>query len=53
LPFFFVYPLFLQQRRTLEVTMVWLIFMVVVLSFGGIAFNPLHFLDNFRKVLGI
>jgi hypothetical protein len=53
LPFFFVYPLFPQQRRALEVTMVWLIFMVVVLSFGGLAFNPLQFLDNLRKVLGI
>jgi hypothetical protein len=53
LPFFFVYPLFPQQRHALEVTMAWLIFMVIVLSFGGAAFNPLQFLDNLRKVLGI
>ncbi|MCW4010783.1 MAG: hypothetical protein NWF05_09220 [Candidatus Bathyarchaeota archaeon] len=52
LPFFFVYPLIPQSKRSMEVTMGWLIFMVLVLSFGGLAFNPLTILDNIRRVLG-
>jgi hypothetical protein len=51
LPFFFVYPLIPQQKRTLEVTMGWLIFMVIVLSFGGASYNPVQILDNVRKIL--
>jgi hypothetical protein len=53
LPFFFVYPLIPQQKRTLEVTMVWLLFMVIVLSFGGLSYNPVHILDNIRKIFNI
>ncbi len=51
LSFFFVYPLIPKQKRTLEVTMVWLIFMLIVLSFGGLSYNPVQILDNVRKVL--
>jgi hypothetical protein len=53
LPFFFVYPLIPQQKHTLEVTMVWLIFMVIVLSFGGSSYNPVQILDNVRKLLNL
>jgi hypothetical protein len=53
LPFFFVYALIPQQKREREVTMLWLIFMMAVLSFGGVSFNPLHVLDGWSKVLGL
>lgn len=44
LPYFFVYVLIPQQKKEMEVTLIWLIFMVLVLSFGGTAFNPLQIL---------
>ncbi len=50
LPFFFVYPLIPQSKRSLEVTMIWLIFMLLVLSFGGLSYNPLAILDNVRRI---
>ncbi len=50
LPFFFVYPLIPQSKRSLEVTMLWLIFMLFVLSFGGLSYNPLAILDNVRRI---
>jgi len=53
LPFFFVYALIPQQKKEREITLLWLIFMMAVLSFGGVAFNPLHVFDGWRKVLGL
>ncbi len=53
LPFFFVYALVPSQKRALEVAMVWMIFMIIVLSFGGLAYNPVQILDNVRKVLNL
>jgi len=53
LPFFFGYALIPQQKRDMEVTMLWLLFIVAVLSFGGISFNPLHILDGWKQVLGL
>jgi hypothetical protein len=53
LPFIFVYALIPQQKREGEVTLLWLIFMIAMLSFGGVAFNPLHVLDGWRKLLGL
>jgi hypothetical protein len=53
LPFFFCYALIPQQKRDMEVTMIWLIFMVAVLSFSGISFDPLHVLDGWKRVLGL
>lgn len=52
-PFFFMYVLIPQQKRDIEITILWIIFMVTVLSFGGVAFNPLNVLDGWRKVLGL
>lgn len=52
LPFFFVYLLFPKEKRALQVTVIWLVFMAVVLSFGGLAYNPMILLDNIRRVLG-
>ena len=51
LPFIFVYVLIPQRKKELEVTMVWLIFMIGVLSFGGVSFNPLQIFDNFKSLL--
>jgi hypothetical protein len=53
LPFIFVYVLIPQQKKELEATIIWLVFMIAVLSFGGIAFNPLQILNSFRTLLGI
>jgi hypothetical protein len=51
LPFFFVWVLIPKQKREVEVTMLWVIFTVTVLSFGWVSFNPLQILDNLRKLL--
>jgi hypothetical protein len=51
LPFFFGYALIPKQKREMEVTMIWLIFMMAMLSFGGVSFNPLHVLDGWKRVL--
>lgn len=53
LPFIFIYILIPQTKRHLEATMLWLIFMMAVLSFGGSAFNPMQIIDNFRTTFGI
>lgn len=42
LPFMFVYILIPQEKKQLEATIIWLIFMIAVLSFGGVAFSPLQ-----------
>lgn len=53
LPFFFGYALIPQQKRDMEATMIWLIFMVAMLSFSGISFDPLRLLDGWKNVLGL
>jgi hypothetical protein len=53
LPFFFGYALIPQQKRHMEVTMLWLLFIMSVLAFGLISFNPLHVLDGWKRVLGL
>jgi hypothetical protein len=53
LPFIFVYALIPQRKKESEATMIWLIFMIAVLSFGGFSFNPLQNLENFRYTLKI
>jgi hypothetical protein len=52
-PFLFVYILIPQSRKESEATIIWLIFMVAVLSFGSAAFDPLKILDTFRGLLRI
>jgi hypothetical protein len=53
LPSFFIYALIPKQQRTMEVTMIWLIFMIAVLSFGGLAFNPYQVLDTMKRLLNL
>jgi len=53
LPFLFSYILIPQGKKELAATMVWLIFMVGMLSFGGASFNPLLIYENFMTMLKI
>jgi hypothetical protein len=53
LPFFFIYALIPQQKRDREITILWLLFMMAMLSLGGISFNPLNILDGWKNVLGL
>jgi hypothetical protein len=53
LPFFFGYALIPNQKRQMEVTILWLIFIAAVLSFGGISFNSLRVLEGWKRVLGL
>ena len=40
LPYLFVYVLIPERKNEFTATMIWMIFMVVVLSYGGSSFNP-------------
>ncbi len=51
--FLLVYMLIPQRKKELEITMLWLIFMIAVLSFGGVSYNPLHLFDNFKSMFNI
>lgn len=53
LSLFFVYPIIPEQKKTIEVMMAWLVFMVIVLSFGVLVYNPLQILNNIRHALGL
>ncbi len=50
LPFLFVYVLVPQDKKQLEATILWLVFMIAVLSFGAVAFSPLQIFENFRSL---
>jgi len=51
LPLFFVYLLIPQNKHSLQITIVWIVFVAIVLSFGGLSYNPLFILDRVRGVL--
>jgi len=51
LPFIFIYILIPQKKRELEMTMLWLIFMIFMLSFGGVAFSPSQIFSGFSALL--
>ncbi len=51
LPFLFCYILIPNGKKELAATMIWLIFMVGMLSFGGASFNPLLIYENFKTML--
>jgi hypothetical protein len=53
LPFIFVYILIPQRKKELEATVIWLIFMIFVLSFGAVAFNPFQLLNYFTSQVKI
>lgn len=50
--FFFVYLLIPQSKPSLRASTLWLVLVALILTFGGIAFNPLALVDNIRHVLG-
>jgi hypothetical protein len=51
LPFLFVYILIPKEKKELTATMIWLVFMVLMLSFGGASFNPLLIFENLKTML--
>ncbi len=53
LPFFFVYLLVPQEKRSRQVTLVWIVFISFILAFGGLAYNPLGIFDSVRRILGL
>ena len=50
LPYFFVYALIPQRKNEFVATLTWLIFMVIVLSFGGSAFDPRILVTHFETM---
>lgn len=53
LPFLFVYILVPQEKKELTATMIWLIFMIAMLSFGGASFNPFLIFENLKIMLNL
>ncbi len=51
LPYLFVYVLIPQRKNELTATLIWLIFMVAVLSYGGSGFNPALLTSHFDTML--
>jgi hypothetical protein len=51
LPFLFSYILLPQDKKELGATMLYLIFMIAMLSFGGASFNPLLIFENLKTML--
>jgi hypothetical protein len=53
IPFIFSYILIPRGKKETVATSIWLIFIIVVLSFGASAFNPVGIIDNLRQTLRI
>lgn len=51
LPFLFTYILIPNEKKQVTATFTWLVFMILILSFGGASFNPLLIIENFRTML--
>ncbi len=47
IPYIFVYALIPQRKKELEVTIFWLIFMILMLCFSG---NPIQFFNSFQII---
>lgn len=52
IPFFFIYTLIPQKKRNVEITLLWILFIIFMLSFGAISFNPINFINGWKQVLG-
>jgi hypothetical protein len=50
LPYLFVYVLIPERKNEFTATMIWMIFMVVVLSYGGSGFNPDLLVSHFEAM---
>ena len=53
LPFLFLYSLIPQKKRDVELTLIWLFFMMGMLSFGALSFNPLNVINGWSQILGL
>ncbi len=53
LPFFFVYSLIPQKKREANLTILWILFIVAILSFGASSFNPMNVLNGWIQILGL
>jgi hypothetical protein len=50
LPYLFVYVLIPERKNEFTATMIWMIFIVVVLSYGGSGFNPDLLVSHFETM---
>ncbi len=50
IPFIFVYALIPQRKKELEVTILWLVFIIIMLCFSG---NPMQLFNAFQSMLKI
>lgn len=50
-PFLFIYLLLPRHKSVVNSTLIWLIFVVLILSFGGLSYNPLAIIDRIRNLL--
>ena len=53
LPFVFLYSLIPQKKREVDLTLIWLLFIMGMLSFGALSFNPLNVINGWNQVLGL
>jgi len=53
LQFLFIYLLFPRKKAEMNFTLIWLLFMVMMLSFFGLAFSPISLIDNFKRSVGL
>lgn len=51
LPYLFVYVLIPERKNEFTATMIWMIFMVVLLSYGGSGFNPQVLVTHFESMV--
>ena len=51
LPYFFVYVLIPERKNEFTATLIWMIFMVVLLSYGGSGFNPGVLVTHFESMV--
>lgn len=52
LPFLFAYVLIPQRKEDFAVTMLWMVFVVFMLSFGGSGLNPQVLVQHFQAMVG-
>jgi hypothetical protein len=50
MPYFFIFAFIPKQKRVLEVTMLWLIFITIMISLGSLSFNPLQIFRFIGKI---
>jgi hypothetical protein len=51
LPYLFIYLLIPQRKNEFTATIIWLIYMVIVLSYGGSGFNPQLLVSHFESMV--